>query len=188
MAGIGIASQQLADLLGIALVMPAAGCWHTAGGFDDAGELASIQDKLAELPVDRGFMIQGFPRTLPQARALDIMLACRAKPVLAAVLRVPDYNALAEQLRDSRLCAACRGHVTAAVSSSDRCPHCGEPLLATYEQAIDVRVADIRRRTEQLRGYYRTQNKLVPIMAGDDDQRIAQRIRQLTAQRYHAAN
>lgn len=190
MAGIGAAAPRIAAMLGIAALAPATGSDPASGCCNDADELAALEAGLAASPAGQGFMIYGFPQTLPQAQALDIMLASRAQPVHAAVMRVSDDNALADQLRQHLRCIACAWQTGADKSSpAARCPICGAPLqVVENEQKIALRVADIRRRTEQLRGYYRTQNKLIEIMPGDDEQHVVQRIRQITAQRYDNAS
>src|SRR5215217_8336811 len=52
---------------------------------DDDLMVATIDAWLAELPPDKGFLLDGFPRTIPQAEALDTLLAKLDRPLTAVI-------------------------------------------------------------------------------------------------------
>ena len=57
----------------------------------DAVVIGLIEDRIQEADAKSGFLLDGFPRTVPQAEALDVMLTSSAKPLNVAVaLEVPD--------------------------------------------------------------------------------------------------
>jgi adenylate kinase len=77
----------------------------------DKGELVPddvvvgvVEERLAKPDLDAGFMLDGFPRTLPQAQALDKIMSAMQKPIDHAVLvDVPDEE-LVKRLSGRRTC------------------------------------------------------------------------------------
>jgi len=77
----------------------------------DKGELVPdnvvvgvVEERLAKRDLDKGFMLDGFPRTLPQAEALDKIMGRLSKPIDHAVLvDVPDQE-LMKRLTGRRTC------------------------------------------------------------------------------------
>ncbi len=77
---------------------------------DDDTVLGMIRERLAEEDAQRGFILDGFPRTLVQASALDAMLREMDKPLDAVVLLEVDYGELARAFPDvaaARIAARC---------------------------------------------------------------------------------
>jgi adenylate kinase len=79
----------------------------------DAGELVSdeivlgmIQARLTEGDTESGFILDGFPRNLAQAHALEGVLAGIDRPLQAAVLLDVDFNVLMKRLTGRRTCSA----------------------------------------------------------------------------------
>ena len=78
----------------------------------DRGELVSddlitdiVRDRLSRRDTAGGFVLDGFPRTVPQARALDEITKDRG-PVICVEMRVPDEE-LVRRVRARRVCADC---------------------------------------------------------------------------------
>lgn len=76
----------------------------------DAGRLVAdqivlgmIRERLAEADTRGGFILDGFPRNLPQARALDTLLREIGQPLDAVVQMEVDYAELAPHLRPAHL-------------------------------------------------------------------------------------
>ena len=135
----------------------------------DAGELVSddivvgiVRERLARDDAQRGFILDGFPRTVAQASALDAMLNGR-DPLVIIELAVPD-EPLVRRLSRRRVCSAC-GAV--AGSSSDvpgdavptGCAACGGELVQRSDDREDV----VR---ERLRVYREQTSALVEFYAG----------------------
>jgi adenylate kinase len=73
----------------------------------DAVVIGMVQERLAEPDAAAGAVLDGFPRTVPQAEALDAMLAeTGAEPAEALLIDVP-REALMRRLTGRRVCRAC---------------------------------------------------------------------------------
>ncbi len=98
-----------------------------------------VRDRLARPDMVRGFVLDGFPRTVAQARALDEMLAGRG-PLVVVEIRVPD-DELVRRVRGRRICQACGRTVSAFngdPSQPARCATCGGALVARTDDGEAV--------------------------------------------------
>lgn len=130
--------------------------------FMDAGELVPddvviglVKSRLAEPDTDKGFILDGFPRTTAQAEALDAELESLGKGIDSAIAITVDPEVIVERLTSRRTCRAC-GAIT-TVSASDTCDKCQGELYqrdddneATVRNRLDV----YARSTAPLVGYY----------------------------------
>ena len=87
-----------------------------------------VRERLAEPDVAPGFVLDGFPRTVVQARALDEMVGSHTIVIL---IEVPDSE-IVRRMGTRRVCDACR--LTQSVSDafhpdSEPCPYCGGNLV-----------------------------------------------------------
>jgi adenylate kinase len=108
-----------------------------------------VRDRLTKPDVARGFLLDGFPRTVVQAQALDDMLGTApppadAPPLIVVLVSVADES-IVQRLSRRRLCASCG--ITQSVSEdadvlADPCPYCGGSLV----RREDDEPATIRRR------------------------------------------
>lgn len=83
----------------------------------DAGELVAddivigmIRERLHQKDTQYGFILDGFPRSLAQAEALDVMLTEEGKPLNKAILLDVDMEGLVKRLTGRRTCEKC-GHL-----------------------------------------------------------------------------
>jgi adenylate kinase len=144
----------------------------------DSGELVPdqvvigiIRDRLAQPDAAPGFMLDGFPRTLEQARALDEMLEEAGRSLtVVLMIEVPEEE-LVQRLSGRRACRACgRGCnvVFDPPSVEGVCDSCGGKLFQRdddNEQTVRNRLEVYRRQTEPLAGYY-TQKRLLSAVSG----------------------
>lgn len=101
-----------------------------------------LVDRISQPDVESGLILDGFPRTLPQAQALDKALGELGKAVDFAVnISVPDEE-LVRRLSRRWICANC-GHITNA--STEKCPNCGSDQL---RQRADDQPDKVRVRLE----------------------------------------
>lgn len=122
----------------------------------DAGELVPddvilglIDEAMARRAGNRGFILDGFPRTVAQAEGLGALLSRRGERLDAVIdLKVPE-DELVSRLSRRRVCGSC-GEVTASSGNETelRCPACGGQLI----QRSDDRPETVRRRLEVYRG------------------------------------
>ncbi len=142
----------------------------------DAGELVPdevvigiVKDRLQEPDTANGFLMDGFPRTIPQARALDASLADLSRDVsrVVAVL-VPD-DELVKRLSGRRICRECQTpyHVYANPSQREGvCDKCGGELFQRdddTEATVRNRLNVYAEQTEPLIDYYDEQGLVARI-------------------------
>jgi adenylate kinase len=151
---------------------------------DDATVLGIIRERLAQPDAGRGFILDGFPRTLVQADALHALLAEIGRPLEAVVLMQVDQQQLIRRLTGRRTCRSC-GRVfnvyTAPPPSPPPCEgRCTVPDLfqrpddseATIGKRLDVYNAQ----TQPLVGYYRERGLLVTVDAEGDIDAVTARL------------
>jgi adenylate kinase len=132
--------------------------------------IAVVRERLAKPDTAKGFVLDGFPRTVTQARALDEILEGRG-PLVVVVLEVPERELL-RRLTWRRVCEDCGasyGGVDVPELSeqrgsegpveSGRCRKCGGPLVQRSDDnaaTITERLAVYKKKTMPLVDYYRT--------------------------------
>jgi len=99
--------------------------------FMDAGELVPdavviglVKDRLAEPDTTGGFILDGFPRTVAQAEALDSELAGMGKAIEAAVAVDVDPEVIVERLTSRRTCTECGAITSTSALVGGNCPVC----------------------------------------------------------------
>ena len=127
----------------------------------DAGKLVSddvmigiVQERLNRDDATLGFVLDGFPRTVDQARALDKMMDGRGPLVVLDVV-VPE-DVLVKRLASRRICERCG--VNAPLNWVDRCQKCGGALVVRTDDGDDIvreRLKVYQRQTKPLVDYYR---------------------------------
>jgi len=106
----------------------------------DAGQLVSddimvgiVRERMSRPDVVEGFVLEGFPRTVTQARALDGLLK-GGTPLVVVNIEIPE-SALVERLTTRRICANCGWNAVAGLTS---CSRCGGPLVARKDDGVEV--------------------------------------------------
>jgi adenylate kinase len=134
----------------------------TARAYMDQGELVvqMVIERLARPDADCGVLLDGFPRTLAQARALDVELAERGGGVTSALFLDVPTDVLVERLSGRRVCIGCQStfHVVLQQLPFDgSCPHCGDRLVQRPDDAPSViacRVTVYQQQTGPVLDYY----------------------------------
>jgi adenylate kinase len=133
---------------------------------DDATVLAMIRERLRQPDAAKGFILDGFPRNIPQAEALTGLLAELGTPLEAVVLLNLDLKVLFRRLTGRRICEKC-GRVfniyTSPPQSTDVCDHCGGKLIQRpddKEEVIGRRLEVYDAETKPLIQHYTTQRLL----------------------------
>ena len=132
----------------------------------DAGELVPdsvvidmVRERLAMPDCKNGYLLDGFPRTVEQAVALDAI----SMPDAVVDIEVPDER-LVSRLTGRRVCAKCQGtfHITQLVDEHSR-PICGGQMYQREDdrpETIETRLRGYHEQTEPLIGYYSGKDKL----------------------------
>ncbi|MER5453569.1 MULTISPECIES: adenylate kinase [Micromonospora] len=144
----------------------------------DAGKLVPdevtinmVRDRLAEPDASEGFLLDGFPRTTPQAAALDKLLADLGTALDVVLELVVDDDEVIRRLSGRRTCRGCGKiwHVEFDPTSRDGiCDRCGAELFQRDDdkpETIAARLREYAEKTAPLVDYYGAQGKLVGIDA-----------------------
>lgn len=128
----------------------------------DAGRLvgddvmiAIVRERLAQPDAQGGFVLDGFPRTVAQAAALDSLVRDRGQPLIVVEIRVPEEE-LVRRLHWRRVCGTC-GH-NAAADDGPQCPLCGGGWVQRADDddgVVRARLKVYDHDTEPVVEYYR---------------------------------
>ena len=133
----------------------------------DAGELVPdrvvigiVEERLQEPDTARGFLMDGFPRTIPQAEALDQALEKLDRAITKVLVILVDEEELVRRLTGRRICRSCQTpyHVIFNPPKVEGvCDKCGGELYQRdddKEETVRNRLEVYRRQTEPLIEYY----------------------------------
>lgn len=142
-----------------------------------------MRDRLSEPDTSGGFVLDGFPRTVPQAVALDEMLADTHKEIDVVVGLMVDNDEIFRRLSGRRTCANpdCGKiwHVEFdPPTTPDVCDWCGGPLHQRSDDnptTIANRLDEYATKTMPLIDYYRGQGRLVNVNAAGAAEQITAR-------------
>lgn len=124
-----------------------------------------LQDRIAKDDCKNGFILDGFPRTVPQAEALDAMGIKIDKVV---EIDVPDEK-IKNRLSGRRVCEGCGAsyHIEYNPSKVDGiCDKCGAKIVIRKDdqpETVLERLAVYHEKTAPLKDYYANQGKLVTV-------------------------
>ncbi|MBN1884908.1 MAG: adenylate kinase [Candidatus Krumholzibacteriota bacterium] len=134
---------------------------------------------------DTGWILDGFPRTLPQAEALSAMLAERKIAVDRALLVDVDPEVIVGRLTSRRVCPACKAVFNLATmpDAGEICARCGGNLVKRpddEEETVRRRLDVYEAQTAPVVDYFRRAGGLVTVDgAGDMDDITAEILRLL---------
>lgn len=124
-----------------------------------------IKERLAEDDCQNGFILDGFPRTIPQAKALDSM---NVSIDAALSLEVSDRE-IVKRMSGRRVCEKCGAsyHTEYKKPKTEGiCDGCGAPLIIRKDDEPDTvldRLDIYHKQTEPLKSYYKNQGKLITV-------------------------
>ena len=119
--------------------------------------IAIARERLARDDARRGFVLDGFPRTVVQATALDATMDGRG-PLVVVDIVVPE-DVLVRRLATRRICSKCGAN--AAVEWTTTCEKCGGALIARVDDGVEIvreRLKVYMRQTNPLVDYYSTRS------------------------------
>ena len=107
----------------------------------DAGELVGdevmigiVRERLERPDTRAGFVLDGFPRTVPQASALDTIMEGRGPLVIVDIV-VPE-EVLLRRLAARRICGTCG--INALIEWTVACANCGGALITRTDDGIEI--------------------------------------------------
>ncbi len=165
-ADYGLVQISTGDLLRAA-VAAGTGLGQRARQAMDAGELVSdeivlgmIRDRLQQDDIGKGFILDGFPRNLAQAEALEPVLAGLGQPLDAVCMLDVDFDVLMKRLTGRRTCSKTGKLLNiyfSPQSEIDACIEAGGELIQRAddnEETIAKRLKVYQEQTEPLVGFY----------------------------------
>lgn len=151
----------------------------------DAGDLVPdsvviglVSERLTEPDTQEGFILDGFPRTIPQAMALTEELKKLERGLDCAIAVVVDPEVITKRLSSRRCCKEC-GYIGSVANES--CPKCDGEMYQRdddREDAIRNRLDVYEKSTAPLIDYYRGANLLAEIDGDKDPEQVYSDIKQ----------
>ena len=126
----------------------------------DSVTIEMLKARLAEKDCEKGFLLDGFPRTLPQAEALEKLSKEINRPIEVVVNLDCDNNELIRRISGRRVCKNCGAPyhiVTMKPKVEGVCDLCGGPLYQRAddnEEALKVRLDHYVKDTKPLLDFY----------------------------------
>ncbi len=133
-----------------------------------------VVDRLKEADCKKGYVLDGFPRTIPQAEALDNALTAVKQSINYAInISVPDQN-IVKRMSGRRACLECGAtyHIDfAPPTKEDVCDHCHGNLILRDDdkpKTVQKRLDVYHKQTQPLIDYYMDKKLLVNIDGTQD--------------------
>jgi adenylate kinase len=148
--------------------------------------LEMVFERVSRKDCARGYLLDGFPRTLPQAEALERRLS-KGASVQVCNLSVPEA-ALLERITGRRTCKKCGQvhHVdNAPPRMLGRCDRCGGELVQRPDDSEAVfreRLSVYRRQTQPLEGFYRSRGLLSEVDGDRETERVFEALKQCASE------
>ncbi len=166
-----------------------------AKSFMDAGDLVPddviigmVGDRLDEPDAKAGFLFDGFPRTVPQAEALEDLLAERSEPLTVVLRLAAAKDEVVRRLTGRRSCSQC-GRIFHTEfdppAVAGRCDDCEGELTQRSDDTEDVvlnRLEVYRTQTEPLENFYWERGLLRDVEAVGSVDQVQERIRTILAE------
>lgn len=144
---------------------------------DDATMIEIVRDRLLQPDTTRGFVLDGFPRTVPQARALDEIIDERGNGPLVVVDVVVPEKELMRRLAGRRICSTCGTNAELSDGvSRPVCGKCGGALVQRTDDndnVVSERLKVYIRQTQPLVDYYRERPTFRVVNGAQAPERVA---------------
>jgi adenylate kinase len=139
----------------------------------DEDMIGIVKERLSRPDAANGYILDGFPRTIPQAKALDRML--HGEPLVIIDLTVPDSELL-RRMQERRVCRKCAA-IAEPGSSREACERCGGEMITRAddgdEKVRQHRLGVYARESTPLLDYYRSRPTFRSINGAQAPERVA---------------
>ena len=135
--------------------------------------IALVEDRIKKDDCKNGFILDGFPRTIPQAEAFE-----KICPDVKVINFEADNELIIARLSNRRVCKSCGANYNAKFRPpkvEGKCDKCGGELYTRDDdklEAITHRLEVYREQTEPLIGFYKKLNKITDIESGSDSKEV----------------
>ena len=126
--------------------------------------LEIVRHRLGQSDCQKGFILDGFPRTIPQAKGLDkLLIELDTAPVTVIEIYAPD-QIIIERLTNRRICAQCGADYNLKLNpppADNKCKICGGEIVQRDDdktETIKKRLQVYREQTQPLIDYYKEQH------------------------------
>jgi adenylate kinase len=137
---------------------------------DDEVMIGLVRERTSQPDARQGFVLDGFPRTVPQAEALDAMLAERGERIEVVVYLEASEDELVRRLQGRRECPVCKRAYNPEGAPARDGVHCDDhPAVELRlrpddgEDVVRRRFAEFRAKTAPLVDYYTVTGRLRPV-------------------------
>lgn len=133
-----------------------------------------VVDRLNEEDCKNGFLLDGFPRTVEQAEALDLFLNNKKDKIDTALLIDVPKSSILERMTGRRVCPSCGAsyHVIFNPTKIEgKCDTCGSPVIQRKddcEETVKERLDVYEKQTEPLAQYYKSKKVLSSVDGSKD--------------------
>jgi adenylate kinase len=135
----------------------------------DEVTIGIVNDRLSMNDCENGFLLDGFPRTVKQAEALDSFLNSNEQKIDTALLIDVPKEFILERMTGRRVCSACGASYHIKFNTpkvENKCDVCGGPLVQRKddtEETVKERLDVYDRQTQPLIQYYKEKNILAKV-------------------------
>lgn len=143
---------------------------ESGGLVPDDVVIGLVEDRLSQEDCKNGYILDGFPRTIAQAEALDKV----ARIDLAINIDVP-FETIIDRLGGRRVCVCGETYHVSMLNGETTCKRCGKELFIRDDdkpETVKNRLKVYSDQTQPLIDYYRSQNKVVDIKANGTKEEI----------------
>ena len=143
---------------------------ESGGLVPDEVVIGLVEDRLSQEDCKNGYILDGFPRTIAQAEALDKV----ARIDLAINIDVP-FETIVSRLGGRRVCVCGETYHVSMLNGETTCKRCGKELFIRDDdkpETVKNRLKVYSDQTQPLIDYYRSQNKVVDIKADGTKEEI----------------
>ena len=170
-----------------ALGLEAKACMDQGKLVPDAVVVGIVKEKLAEPACAAGFLLDGFPRTVPQAEELSKILDSRGQRLDGVINVLVSREDIVRRLSERRSCQKCQAvfHMEFARPQRDGvCDRCGSELIQRSDdrsETVEARLAVYEDQTAPLIDYYRRKGLLSELDGSGSVEAVHKRMVELLA-------